>query len=56
MPEPRSPNPPIASPAREKAGVPSRPNRPRRALRRRHLEAHAVTWLRSLPGKGRVQS
>jgi hypothetical protein len=56
MPELRSPNPPIASPAREKAGVPSRPNRPRRASRRRHLEAHAVAWLRALPGKRRVHS
>jgi hypothetical protein len=48
MQEPMTPPQPAAALARETAGAPSRLHRPRPALRRRHLEAHAVAWLRSL--------
>jgi hypothetical protein len=59
MQKPKSPSPPVAAVARQD-GVSSRPNspranRPRTALRPRHLEAHAVTWLRSLRGAGHVR-
>jgi hypothetical protein len=57
MQRPTSPNPPIAPPlARKKAGAASHSNRPRNVLRPRHLEAHAVAWLRSLRETGRVRS
>jgi uncharacterized membrane protein YbhN (UPF0104 family) len=56
MQEPTSPNSPIAPVARKKGAVPPRSNRPRTALRPRHLEAHAVAWLRSLPDRGRVRA
>jgi hypothetical protein len=48
MQQPTSPNPPIAPVTRKKAGPAPRSYRPRTALRPRHLEAHAVAWLRSL--------
>jgi hypothetical protein len=56
MRRPTSPNPPIAPVARRKAGAAWHSNRPRNALRPRHLEAHAVAWLRSLRETGRVRS
>jgi hypothetical protein len=56
MQEPTSPNPQIASAARRKAAAPSRFERPRTGLRRRHVEAHAVAWLRSLRDTERVRS
>jgi len=56
MQKPTSPNPPVAQVARKKAVAPARSNRPRTALRPRHLEAHAVAWLRSLRDTGRVRS
>jgi hypothetical protein len=56
MQEPRSPSPPIARAARKPPGIPSRSDRPRTVLRPRHLEAHAVAWLRSLRVGERVRS
>jgi hypothetical protein len=43
-----SPSRPTAPEARHKARAPSRSKLPRTLTRRRHLEAHAVAWLRSL--------
>jgi hypothetical protein len=48
MQTPRSPIPPISPLTRRKGGAPPRSSRPRTSLRPRHLEAHAVAWLRSL--------
>jgi hypothetical protein len=48
MQKPTSPSPPIALAVRREAGAPSRSKLPRTAMRPRHLEAHAVAWLRSL--------
>jgi hypothetical protein len=45
---PRTPSPPLAPLAPKDAGAPPRSPRPRTALRSRHIEAHAVAWLRSL--------
>jgi hypothetical protein len=48
MQEPKTPNPQIAPIALQRAGAKPRSSRPLRAMRSRHLEAHAVAWLRSL--------
>jgi hypothetical protein len=56
MQQPTSPNPTPAPLARNEAGAPLRSSRPRTALRRRHVEAHAVAWLRSLRAGKRVGS
>ena len=57
MQKPESSSPPVAAVARSgrtpsRANSLSRPSRPRTALRPRHLEAHAVAWLRSLRDAG----
>jgi hypothetical protein len=48
MQRPTSPTPAVVPLARKQAAAPSPPKLPRTVLRRRHLEAHAVAWLRSL--------
>jgi hypothetical protein len=57
MQKPKSSSPPVAGVARlgrasSRANSLARPSRPRTALRPRHLEAHAVAWLRSLRNAG----
>ncbi|MCW3068712.1 MAG: flippase-like protein [Solirubrobacterales bacterium] len=42
--------------ARKQPSKPSRPSRARTGLRRRHLEAHAAAWLRSLRDTERLRS
>jgi hypothetical protein len=56
MQQPTSPHPQIAPADRREVAAPSRSDRPRTALLRRHLEAHAVAWLRSLRDTERVRS
>jgi uncharacterized membrane protein YbhN (UPF0104 family) len=48
MQEPTAPRLQIATVTREDAVAPPRSNRGRRTPRARHIEAHAITWLRSL--------
>jgi hypothetical protein len=48
MQKPTSPSPAVVPLAREQAAAPSPRKLPRTTLRPRHLEAHAVAWLRSL--------
>lgn len=49
------PSPPIAPVEHENADAPPRSRSPRTGLRRRHLEAHTVAWLRSLRDTERVR-
>jgi hypothetical protein len=49
-------NPPDAPLTRRPPDTPSRPARPRAAMRSRHIEAHAAAWLRSLRDREPVRS
>jgi hypothetical protein len=46
----------VTSPARAQRSGPPRAQRTRGAMRSRHVEAHAVAWLRSLRGEAGVAS
>ncbi|MCW3029279.1 MAG: hypothetical protein JWN81_2490 [Solirubrobacterales bacterium] len=48
MQKPTSPIPAVLPLERKQLAAPSPPKLPRTVLRARHLEAHAVAWLRSL--------
>jgi uncharacterized membrane protein YbhN (UPF0104 family) len=54
--DPPTPGPAWAAPrSRDDAVSPPRSNRPRTPLRARHVEAHAVAWLRSLRDRERAR-
>ena len=51
-----TPSAPVTNPAGARRRGPPRAQRTRGAMRSRHVEAHAVAWLRSLRDEARVAS